>query len=417
MSEIERNDHPDDLGQGDSEQQVDEMSFSYLAEHPTVPLWRRKLESLLAGESSETLWRLGSIEQYVRVLLAESKVTSAQYYFSEALFQTIQDWNPLVMESADRLNNILSLVAAFTPAIGFGKVLNYLNRSEGVKRTEEQVLGEYDLVDLYKKGLVALAQYYPTPPFHSYEDLGFKAYRELLERNLNDERYSGYAAVRLHQLKVLDIESDRFGALLLSSDSVGIEVFRMLINLADEPDERELVGKEFGKILLTCARADDIEKFRALASFYGAVFNPEGDYQVFFPTLTLNDGNVLEIFLSLEEVNETALRYYIKFSREKVHELLAGSDLNKNKISRYISGYLGHAIKEPEALHALVKELDALKAQIRTSNNNFVLTVSREDPPKEIILKLDNSVQTDLLKWIYKSQFIVTTKKYEFANN
>jgi len=415
MSEMKTTDNPDERTQSDSEQQIDELGFSYLAEHPTVRNWRKKLESLLAGESSETLWRLGSVEQYIRVVIAESKVPLAQYHFSEALSETIQTWNPIVMESADRLNTILSLVAAFIPPVGFGKVLHYLNRSAGVKRTAEQVSGEYDLVDLYKKGLIALAQYYPTPPFHSYEDLGFAAYRELLDRNLKEERYCGYAAVRLHQLKILEFDSHQFETLLLSSKSVGIEVFRMLLNLADEPEERESVGIELGKILVTCAIADNIELFSALAASHGAVFNPEGDYQVFFPTLTLDDGSRLEIFLSLEDVNKTALRYYVQYTDEKVHELLARSDLNKSKISRYISGYLKQAIKEPDALNALVEVLAELQTQIRTSNNNFVLTVSREDPPKDIVLKLENNVQNELLKWRYRTQPTVKAKEYNFA--
>jgi hypothetical protein len=415
MSEVKSTDNPDDRPQSDSEQQIDELSFSYLAAHPTVPNWRKKLESLLAGESSETLWRLGSVEQYIRVVIAESKVPLAQYHFSEALSQTIQNWNPLVMESADRLNTLLSLVAAFIPPVGFGKVLHYLNRSEGVKRTEEQVSGEYDLVDLYKKGLVALAQYYPTPPFHSYEDRGFAAYRELLDRNLKDERYGGYAAVRLHQLKVLDFDSQRFETLLLSSESVGVEVFRMLLDLADESEEKEAVGTEFGKILVTCARADEIERFSSLAASHGAVFNPEGDYQVFFPTLTLNDGVRLEIFLNMEDVKETALRYYIKYSSEKVHELLTGSELNKNKISRYISGYLEQVTSQPVALNALVKELLTLNAQLRISNNSFVLTVPREGLPRDIVLKLGNNAQNELLKWRYRTQSPVKAKEYDFA--
>lgn len=411
MSEMKNTENPDDPTQGDA----DAISFSHLAEHPTVPNWRKKLESLLAGESSETLWRLGSVEQYIRVVIAESKVPLARYHFSEALSYTIQNWNPLVMESADRLHTLLSLVAAFIPPVGFGKVLHYLNRSEGVKRTEEKVSGEYDPVDLYKKGLVSLAQYYPTPPFHSYEDLGFAAYRELLERNLNDERYSGYAAVRLHQLKLLDFDSERFVNRLLSSRSVGVEVFRMLLNLADESEERESVGLELGKILVTCARANSIELFSSLAASQGAIFNPEGDYQVFFPTLTLNDASQLEIFLNMEDVKETALRYYIKYSSEKVHELLAGSELNKNKISRYISGYLEQVTSQPVALDALVKTLLALNAQLRISNYSFVLTVSRDGRPRDIVLKLGNNAQNELLKWSYRNQSPVKARQYDFA--
>ena len=416
MSEIDGPNNPGDLSQRDSEQQIDEISFSYLASHPTIQGWKRKLYSLFAGESNETLFRLGSIEQYIRVLLAESKDRVADYCFREALSQIIQEWNPTVLEPANRLNNILSVVAAFTPAVGFTKILNYLDKSENVKRSGERVSDEYDLVDLYKKGLIALAQYYPTPPSHSYQDFGFLAYKQLLERNLKDERYSGYAAVRLLQLKVLDIKSEEFSSLFFSSANAGIEVFRYLIDLADEPGERQSVGEKLGDILLVCAQADNLEKFKALALLHNAHFNPEGDYQVFFPTLTFTDGTVLDILLDIEEVKETALEYYVKYTSVKVYELLTANILNKDKIRRYISGYLTQVISQPDALNKLVKELAGLNAQIRTSNNKFVITVLRQNYPKDIILNLEDTMQIKLLEWIHKRNYTVKTR-YDFSRS
>src|SRR5215216_3151625 len=113
MSEIKH-----DPQEANLEKAAHAQSFIDLALHPSVQAWKRKLYGLLAGESSEVLSKLG-IEQYIRVLLAESKDRSAQYCFSEALSEVIQNWNPIVLESADRLNRILSLVGGFTPAVGF----------------------------------------------------------------------------------------------------------------------------------------------------------------------------------------------------------------------------------------------------------------------------------------------------------
>lgn len=144
--------------------QPGEISFSYLAAHPSVQNWKRKLYSLIEGESDETLSKLGSIEQYVRVLLAESEGADAKYCFGEALSQIVQEWSPTVVEPADRLYNMLSLIAGFTPPVGFIKTLHYLNSCGGVKRSAEQVSGEYRPIDLYGKGLGALGSYYPTAP-------------------------------------------------------------------------------------------------------------------------------------------------------------------------------------------------------------------------------------------------------------
>ena len=392
-----------------SEESGESESFAHLALHPTVKGWKRKLYGLLSGERSSTLSKLG-IEQYVRVLLAESKDKSAEYCFSEALSEVIQNWNPLLLESADRLNKRLSLIAAFTPAVGFSKVLTHLEKSEDFKRSEERVSDEYEPVDLYHKGLVALAQYYLTPPFHSYDDLGFAAYRALLERNLEDERYNGYAAVRLLELKVLDVKSPQFASLFLKSDHAAAAVFETLLDQADEPQQLQSVGRRLGDLLVTCAAAGDIERFRYIAELNNAEFNPEGDYQVFLPTLTLADGRVVEIIVDLEVVKKTALNDYVKYDIAKVRELLEQETLDGDKINRYISGYVTEVMGQTDARDELKKELSALKAQIHTSGNSFVLTVARPDVRLEI--KLELAPSQDLMRWILNIQPVT---RFKFA--
>lgn len=406
---LEAGDEPRDAYLEESPQSGESDSFAHLALHPTINGWKRKLYALLAGERSETLSRLG-IEQYVRVLLAESKDKSAEYCFSEALSEVIQNWNPVLLESANRLNRRLSLIAAFTPAVGFSKVLTHLEKSEDFKRSEERVADEYVPVDLYHKGLVALAQYYPTPPFHSYDDLGFAAYRALLQRNLEDERYNGYAAVRLLELKVLDVRSSQFASLFLKSDNAAAAVFETLLDQADEPQQLETVGRKLGDLLVTCATANDIERFRYIAELNNAEFNPEGDYQVFLPILTLEDGKVVEIIVDRKDVEDTALNEYIKYDIAKVKELLEQETLDEDRIDRYISGYVEEVIGDSAARNKFKKDLSALKAQIYTSGNSFVLTVKRGELPEDVKLNLKPS--EDLMRWILNIQPVT---RFKFA--
>jgi hypothetical protein len=389
-----------------------EESFIYLAAHPTVKSWKRKLYGLLAGESNELLSKLG-IEQYVRVLLAESKDKFAEYCFTEALGEVIQNWTPTVWETADRLNRILSLIAAFTPAVGFSKVLTHLERTENVKRSEERVSDEHKPVDLYKLGLLALAQYYPTPPYHSYDDVGFAAYRALLERNLADQRYSGYAAIRLLELKVLDLKSSQFASLLLTSDDAANAVFEMLLDSADEPREAQSVGRRFGDLLLVCAEADNIQRFEYLANLNNATFDPYGDYQVFFPTLTLSDGKVLDIPVNIDEAKNGVLHQFVRYSPIKVQELFQEEMLSEDRINLYISGYIAEVIKQTEAMNELMDELKRLDAHIHTSGNNYVITVKRDNSPREIKLTLKPEIIGELMRWILKSKSPVT--QFRFA--
>lgn len=398
-------------GDASPEQQPpDENSFSYLAAHPTTRGWKRKLYSLLQGEGGETLSRLGSVEQYVRVLLAESRDKSARFYLSEALSEVVQEWSPSLVEPADRLHRLLSLISAFTPAPGFTKTLSYLDRTEAAKRHEEWVAGESRPVDLYLKGMMACGRYYPAPPAHSQDDYGFLAYRQLLEKNLKDPRYSGYAAVRLLQLRALDIKSAEFSSLFLSSEEVAREVFRYLVELADKPGQKPWAEESLGGILAVCARADEVEKFDAVASALGMRFEPDGDYIVFFPTLTLANGAALELRLGREEAEATTLSQHIRHSSARLPELLGAEPLDKEKVGKYISGYLKQVVRRPDELNAFVKDLSRLGATIGILNNQFALAImgevgGKETLKAEIPLVVDDDDSVIILKkyWVYKN--------------
>ena len=397
-------------------QQLDENSFSYLAEHPTVEGWKRRLYSLISGESTETLFRLGSVEQYVRVLLAESKDSVAEYCFRDALSQIVQEWNPSLLESADRLHCMFSLVAAFTPSVGFTKVLDYLNSTEDAKRYDERVSTRSNPVDLYKKGLVALAQYYPAPPPYSSNDFGFLRYKELLERNLTDERYSGYAAIRLIQLKVLEIKSDSFSRLFFSSDKAANEAFEYLIDLAHEPAQRQSAEEKLGDILVICAKADRLDKFKALASQHKARFDPEGDYQIFFPTLTLANGLVLQVSLDMEEVRETALSLYVRYSADRIRQLITPNRYEQEKLGRYVSDYITKLVDKPDSLNELLQELKESNARIDFSKKDIVIAVQGQKVPKNVTIRLDERVKNEFLKWYFKSRYYLeTTEKFQFT--
>lgn len=396
-------------------QQPDENSFSYLAAHPTVEGWKRRLYSLIAGESSETLSRLGSIEQYIRVLLAQSKDRIAEYCFRDALSQTVQEWTPTFLEPADRLHSMLSLIAAFSPSVGFIKVLDYLNNTEDAKRTEEQVSDQPGTVDLYKKGLVALAQYYPAPPPHSVNDFGFLSYQELLNKNLTDDRYSGYAAIRLLQLKVLYIKSQPFTTLFFGSDTAASEVFRYLLNSAEEPALRQSAQERLGDILVICAKADKLETFKTLAERHKTQFNPEGDYEIFYPTLTLSNGLALQIYLDMEEVKETALRLYIKYTTDKIARLIANPHEQEN-LGKYSSAYITKQITKPDSLNELVKELKRSHAKITFTSEDVVIEVRGPNDSRDEIVGLDKKTKPAFLTWYFSSHHnIVPTTRFTFA--
>lgn len=316
------------------------------------------------------------------------------------------------VESANRLHSMFSLVAALNPS-GFTRVLDYLNNNEDIKRTKERVSDELGTADLYKEGLVALAQYYPVPPPHSSNDFGFLMYKELLERNLMDERYAGYAAVRLLQLRVLEIKSHPIAGLFDSSNDAASEIFRYLIDIAENPAQRQWAQEKLGDILVICAKADRLDTFKALAGRHKAHFNPEGDYQIFYPTLTLANGLMLEIYLDMEVVKETALKHYIKYSTDQIGTLV--TDWNEQeRLRKYVSAYITNQITKPDSLDDLLKMLKSANASIDFSQNDIIIAVHGENFVKYITIELDKRVQAEFLKWYFKSPYYLETTRFAF---
>jgi hypothetical protein len=388
----------------DSGAQAADDSFSYLAARPSVPGWKRKLYSLIEGESDETLSRLGSIEQYVRVLLRESGSTDARYYFSEALSQIVQEWTSTVAEPADRLYNMLALIGGFTPSAGFVKTLDYLNRCGSLKRGNELVSSELRPVDLYKKGLAVLGRYYPRPPQRPHEDLGFQSYTQLLEKNLEDSHYAEYAAGKLLDLGLLDIKSKKISALLLSRDDIFAEVFRHLLAAA-EGGEAVPVESRLGDLLTICARASSPEKFEVTAAAFGAKFEPEGDYEVYFPTLRLSSGAVLNVHARLDDIMDTPLARHVGYDEKRLGELLTASSVEPDKIAKYVAVYLTRIIEDEAAIRSLNEELKAHEVSIspQPEKNSFVLKSPKKTSLDGLPLDLEKRVVNKYFQWWFKN--------------
>ena len=388
-------------GVADSQRELD---FGYLAANPTVSGWKRKILSLIHGGGGEIRSRLGSIEQYIRVLRHESTDRgAAEYCFSEAFTEVVMEWTPTLAEPADRLYHFLSLIAAFTPRVGFSKTLSYLEKSDGAKRRAEFVHSEQRTVDLYKKGLIAIGRYYERPPAHAPDDEGFDAYKRLLNRNLQDQHYCAYAAIKLLRFGVLPSKSEEFLELFLESDDVATTFIKSLAHAAETTSYEQPVIEVLGDLLLACARSNQVERFESLTAKVGLTFDPHGDYKVVFPTLTLVNGKVLEITVDASKAQETPLRHHIGYSVEKLIALFKDEAMDPKRIGRYASAYIAQVLgtAEIDSIHEALESLK-IKLKISEKKQSFVLVTDRQissGPPDEIIINLDPTSEGALLRW------------------
>ena len=105
-------------------------STTALIDNPSVALWSTELLYLADGQRDHQLQLLGDASEYIKSLWAES----ADHIYSEASFRQALDefviqWTPSTSEDPARLDIILSLIQAFRPMSGFGKIAGHLKAS------------------------------------------------------------------------------------------------------------------------------------------------------------------------------------------------------------------------------------------------------------------------------------------------
>lgn len=226
----------------------------------------------------------------------------------------------------------------------------------------------------------------------------------MLKKNLEDPRYVKHVVGRLLDLDILDIKTEKISTLLLSNDDIFTATFHRLLDAAEEEEAAPWVESKLGDLLAVCARSDSLKRFETAAAAAGVTFNPEGDYEVYYPTLTLSSGAVLNIYLDMDEVRDTALAYYIGYNKKRLGELLGSGLTDPEKIGKYVSGYLTQIVSDAVAVEALSEELTSHKVFIVPQKNKFVLKSREKADMNDVPLDLDDEVLTKYLMRRMKRQ-------------
>jgi hypothetical protein len=200
-----------------------------LKSNPSVFLWEVELRRILRGERDGRLIQLGSADEYVRVLLASSADRAfAHAVFHDALRSVVQTWHPSTTDADDYILRMLDLIGSFTPAPGFIKTLDFIQRW---KRFDDSLTRYSGTKDIRLKALIVLGNYYRCAP-PVMQEIAFEAYVNLLQQHLQYPRYCGYSAGRLIELGVLKIESVESRNLLRDNPASLSEILTLLLQLA-----------------------------------------------------------------------------------------------------------------------------------------------------------------------------------------
>lgn len=214
--------------------------------------WGVDLRRLITGERENTLQRLGGVEEYVEVMLAEAEDdASAGQAFNDAFEQLVQTWQPSTLDSDFHITHMLDLVSAYTPRGGFVKVISLV---QGLKRFGKSDGGDAYSIDddVYLKAFVAMENYYKAAP-KAPEDQSpaYQTYVDLLREDLSNPVYVGYALKRLVELRVMELGSEEVEALIETNPGS----LAALLGLIIDPSRKSKTQEELRLIYSLCLQA------------------------------------------------------------------------------------------------------------------------------------------------------------------
>jgi hypothetical protein len=271
------------------QEKIDLTSFEG-PDDPTSPRdWGIDLRRLLNGERDHALLIHGGAVEYVEVMLEEAAdEAAAKEAFHEALEKLVQTWQPAGLDSDYYVTLLLDLIGAYTPQVGFNKVVDFVQTQRRLSQPEtpDEVHGAGD--DLYLKALVVLENYYKVPPLPPDDAArAYQAYIHLLQEDFARPEYCGYALKRMIQLRVIQLDSPEIDELIKRNP----QSLRELLNLLLDPNRRSTAEDDLGRVYTICLDAGiQVERlFEEAVMVSGGRFERREDG----PVIILDDAVIL----------------------------------------------------------------------------------------------------------------------------
>jgi hypothetical protein len=198
---------------------------------PSVEECEAEIVRVMRGARDVDLRHLGTIDEHIRVLIANSSdAVLTRINFEHAIERRIQLWQPNpVVEPLPTLH-MLDLLRAWTPAGGFEKTFYLITRWKETQLLCVIPFARNRVADLRMRALRVLERYVSVSP--QKENAAYTAYVEFLRNLLDDATYRLYSARRLSALHVISLTDDSIIP-LLDEQPASIAA---LVQLAVDPD-------------------------------------------------------------------------------------------------------------------------------------------------------------------------------------
>ena len=220
----------------------------------SVSAWHVDILRLLAGKREYSLERLGDVEEYIEVNIAEADDPSeARVAFETALEKVIQTWQPSILDEHVNQSYMLELLTRYSLESGREKVIAFawtLKRALG----REPVADAERLKDLYESALVAIENYHVTPPEPTRKTwTSYQTYIELLQEDLSSPDFCGYALKRLVELKEKSLEHEEIKNLINQNPKNLVPLIQLML----DPVRQSATTPRLMEIYIICLEGGD----------------------------------------------------------------------------------------------------------------------------------------------------------------
>jgi hypothetical protein len=200
---------------------------------PSVDECEEEVLRAIRGARDVDLRQLGTIDEHVRVLVANSsEPITTRINFDHAIERRVQLWQPNPVAEPLPTLHMLDLIRAWTPHGGFEKTFHLITRWSHAPLTCPVPFARNRVTDLRMRALRVLERYISVAP--QMENASYAAYLEYLTQLLEDARYRLYAAQRLHDLGVIRFADDSIIPLIDDHPAV----IAALVDLAVHSDKK-----------------------------------------------------------------------------------------------------------------------------------------------------------------------------------
>ena len=215
--------------------------------NPSIIGWEVEIRNIIYGKLDHDIIRIGSIEEYIEMILTDSKdFPKAKTFFQNALNNVVREWIPSLSDEEIINRCFLELIGTYKPPYGSIKIIGFLEKlyielpPQIINKESERILSFFS----------ELKGYYPASPLLKIEDPNFKKYIQILRKYFTNTDLRNHALVRLMELNMIEYEEEIVINSIMENPSSIYDIIPSILMISNI-DVLEIIENLYFKILST----------------------------------------------------------------------------------------------------------------------------------------------------------------------